>query len=55
LYRDEYYNRETADPGVTEFNIAKNRNGRTGTIKLMFQPEYTRFVAYADSSRFAAP
>jgi len=55
LYRDEYYNKETADPGVTEMILAKHRNGRTGTIKLLFQPEYTRFVAFADSARYAAP
>ncbi|MBV8356190.1 MAG: replicative DNA helicase, partial [Candidatus Eremiobacteraeota bacterium] len=53
LYRDEYYNKETADPGVTEFILAKHRNGRTGTIKLLFQPEYTKFVAYADPGRYA--
>lgn len=55
LYRDDYYNKETADPGVTELILAKHRNGRTGTLKLLFQPEYTRFVAYADSARYAAP
>ena len=55
LYRDDYYNKETADPGVTELILAKHRNGRTGTIKLLFQPEYTRFVAFADSARYAAP
>ncbi|MGH7329492.1 MAG: DnaB-like helicase C-terminal domain-containing protein, partial [Polyangiaceae bacterium] len=51
----EYYNKETADPGVSEMILAKHRNGRTGTIKLLFQPEYTRFVAYADSTRYATP
>jgi replicative DNA helicase len=55
LYREDYYNKETADPGVTEVILAKHRNGRTGTIKLLFQPEYTRFVAYADATRYAAP
>lgn len=55
IYRDEYYNKETADPGVTELILAKHRNGRTGTIKMMFQPEFTKFVAYADVGRYAAP
>jgi replicative DNA helicase len=55
IYRDEYYNKETADPGVTELILAKHRNGRTGTVKLMFQPEFTKFVAYADAGRYAAP
>ena len=55
IYRDEYYNKETAEPGVTELNLVKHRNGRTGTIKLLFQPEYTKFVSYADASRYATP
>ncbi|HTX03014.1 MAG TPA: replicative DNA helicase [Candidatus Acidoferrales bacterium] len=55
IYRDEYYNKETAGPGVTELILAKHRNGRTGTVKMMFQPEFTKFVAYADAGRYAAP
>ena len=55
LYRDDYYNKETAEPGLTELILAKHRNGRTGTVKLMFLPEYTKFVSYADSARFPAP
>lgn len=39
LYRDEYYNPQTDDKGIIEVNIAKNRNGRTGIIKLMWKPE----------------
>jgi replicative DNA helicase len=34
LYRDEYYNPKTNHPGVVEFDIAKHRNGPTGTIYL---------------------
>jgi replicative DNA helicase len=38
LYRDEYYNPDTPDRGIAEINIAKHRNGPTGTIKLLFDP-----------------
>jgi replicative DNA helicase len=55
LYREGYYNRETPDPEVTEFIIAKHRNGRTGTLKLRFQQEYTLFVPYADETHYPAP
>lgn len=37
LYRDEYYYREESDaPDIAELNIAKNRNGATGTVRLHF-------------------
>lgn len=36
LYRDEYYNADTADPGVAEILCRKNRNGRPGTARLAF-------------------
>lgn len=43
LYRDEYYNPETTDPGIVEVNIAKHRDGPCGTIGLKFEPECSRF------------
>jgi replicative DNA helicase len=52
LYRDGYYNSETPEPDLTEFIIAKHRNGPTGTVKLRFQREYTLFLPYGDESHF---
>ncbi|TXI93762.1 MAG: replicative DNA helicase [Neisseriales bacterium] len=44
LYRDDYYNREDSkEKGIAELNIAKNRSGSTGTVKLAFLNQYTRF------------
>lgn len=43
LYRDEYYNKDSEDKGICEVLIAKNRNGKTGVIKLNWMPEYQRF------------
>lgn len=43
LYRDEVYNDDSDERGVAEVNIAKQRNGPTGTVKLAFRGEYTRF------------
>jgi len=40
LYRDEYYDKETEEKNVIEINIAKQRGGRTGTIKLAWVPQY---------------
>ena len=43
LYRDSYYNKD-AENDLTELIIAKHRNGETGTVKLSFLKEYTKFV-----------
>lgn len=34
IYRDEYYNKATNEPGIAEIYFAKNRHGQTGMIKL---------------------
>ena len=47
IYRDDYYNKESKEPNVTEVIIAKQRNGPTGTIKLFFQKSQTRFESLA--------
>lgn len=43
LYRDEYYNSNTADKGLMEINVAKNRNGVTGVCKVLFNPAFGEF------------
>lgn len=48
LYRDEVYNPDSADKGVAEILIEKNRHGPTGFKKLAFVGETMRF---ADLSR----
>jgi len=48
IYRDEVYNPETAEKGVAEILLSKQRNGPTGTVKLTFLGQYTRFENYAN-------
>ena len=43
IYRDDYYNQNSEEPGVAEIIVAKQRNGPTGTIKTRFTKEFTRF------------
>ncbi len=44
IYRDEYYNKENSpDKGLAEIIISKHRNGETGSFKLKFFGEYTKF------------
>lgn len=42
LYRDEYYNKYTKEPGIMECIIGKHRNGRIGTIKFRYEDKYQR-------------
>lgn len=47
LYRDDYYNKDSAEPGVTEVIVSKQRNGPVGTVRLMFLNTYCRFESLA--------
>lgn len=44
LYRDDYYNHDSPEKGISEVIIAKQRNGPIGTVKLAWLPEYTKFA-----------
>ncbi|MBD2770672.1 replicative DNA helicase [Iningainema tapete] len=43
LYRDDYYNSDSPDRGIAEVIFAKHRNGSTGTVKLLFDSQFTQF------------
>jgi replicative DNA helicase len=50
IYRDDYYNKDSKEPGVAEIIIAKQRNGPTGMVKLTFLKPITKFESYAGPS-----
>ncbi len=54
MYREEYYKQDTQDKGVAEVIIGKHRNGPTGTVRLTFLGEYTKFQNHA-SGGYSAP
>ena len=45
IYRDEYYNKDTTDKGITEIIIAKQRNGPVGTVNLVWLADYMKFTS----------
>ena len=47
LYRDDYYNPDSEDKDIAEVIIAKHRGGSTGTVKLLWMGNYTKFVNLA--------
>ena len=49
LHRPEYYD-PNDQPGISELNLAKNRSGATGTVKMTFLKNFTRFENLAHSA-----
>ena len=45
IYRDDYYNRESEKPNITEVILAKQRNGPVGVVELVFLKEFGKFVS----------
>jgi replicative DNA helicase len=48
LYREDYYSKDVERPEMTELIIAKQRNGPTGTIPLLFKKEIGKFLSVAN-------
>ena len=48
IFREEVYKPNEENAGLAELIIAKQRNGPTGTVKLAFQKQYTRFQTLLD-------
>ena len=46
IYREEYYSPTEENKGLADLIVAKQRNGPTGSVKLAFLKEFTRFENY---------
>jgi replicative DNA helicase len=56
IYRDDYYNRDdSAEPNIAELIVAKQRNGPTGTAKVRFDKQWTRFDNLAEGEYEDSP
>jgi replicative DNA helicase len=49
LYRDDYYNPETEKKNIVEVIVAKQRNGPTGKVELVFLKNFNKFVSLEKS------
>lgn len=55
LYRDDYYNKEARmddNISISEFIIAKHRNGPTATVELLFKKNTSTFSNYLKEDEF---
>lgn len=52
LYRDSYYNPDSPERDIAEVIITKHRNGPTGTVKLLFRSELTKFLNLAGKQNY---
>ena len=50
IYREEVYDKNTTKRGMAEIELAKHRNGETGTLVLTFQGQYSRFINFVSDS-----
>ena len=55
IYRDEFYHPESEEEGTAEIIIGKQRNGPTGTVRLAWRSEYTRFDNLIDTPALPEP
>lgn len=55
IYRDEVYRPDSPDRGVAEIIIGKQRNGRTGTFKMHFASQFTRFDDFSPRTPYDLP
>ena len=54
IYRDEVYNEDSPDKGTAEIIVGKQRNGPTGTVRLTFRKELTKFENFSAGSGYVA-
>ena len=52
VFREVVYNENVDDPNVAEIIVSKQRNGPTGTVRLTFFKEFTRFENYTGVEDF---
>ncbi|MEM9067971.1 MAG: replicative DNA helicase [Myxococcota bacterium] len=55
VYRDEVYNKESDERGIAEIIVGKQRAGPTGTARVRFFNEFTRFDNLVEDDYYGEP
>lgn len=55
LYRDDAYDEHSPQRGIAELNVAKNRHGPTGMIRVAWHDEFMRFGDLAPRDAWSPP
>jgi replicative DNA helicase len=51
LYRDDYYNADSARKGIMDFIVAKGRNIGTGTVSMLFDKPVMSLLNITEEAR----
>jgi replicative DNA helicase len=52
IYREEVYRKDSPDKGIAEIDVAKQRNGPVGLVKLAYLAPFTKFENYHQPGLF---
>lgn len=55
IYRDEFYHKDSADKGLAEIIISKQRNGPIGTVRMTYLGHYAKFENFAPTAQQMGP
>lgn len=50
IYREEHYDMNSVRKGIADIAVAKQRNGPTGEVNLVFNPAYNKFDSFIPQS-----
>lgn len=53
IYRDDFYNKDSKEPGIAELIIGKNRDGPCAVVKTLYKGETMRFLNLVPGGQYS--